>query len=87
MFRLVMDSYITTGSVSLEVSLMGMNKVQQYHPCFNYLFAGDDCVKNDFVEDVRIPTTYGLALLTNVRQRMEHSKCSSYSITSKSVES
>jgi hypothetical protein len=52
-----------------------------------YSFAGDECVKNDFVEDVRIPTTYGLALLTNVRQRMEKSKCSSSSMTTKTEES
>eukprot|EP00090_Calanus_glacialis_P008335 TRINITY_DN16646_c0_g1_i9.p1 TRINITY_DN16646_c0_g1~~TRINITY_DN16646_c0_g1_i9.p1 ORF type:complete len:556 (-),score=113.80 TRINITY_DN16646_c0_g1_i9:55-1611(-) len=49
-------------------------------------FGGDDCVKNDFVEDVRIPTTYGLTLLTNVRQRMEQSKCSSSSVTTKTGE-
>ena len=62
---------------------MGDNNIH----AFKSSFSGDECVKNDFVEDVRIPTTYGLALLTNVRQRMEHSKCSSSSITSKTGES
>ena len=54
---------------------------------FKHLFAGDECEKNDFVEDVRIPTTYGLTLLTNVKQRMDKSKCSSSSVTGKLEES
>ena len=83
MFRLVLDSYIITGSVNLGVSLMGDNNIHT----FKSSFSGDDCVKNDFVEDVRIPTTYGLTLLTNVRQRMEQSKCSSSSIMTKTGES
>jgi len=51
-------------------------------PSFGFLhhyrvceFGGDDCVKNDFVEDVRVPTTYGLALLKSVGKRLENSKC------------
>ena len=62
---------------------MGNNNIH----AFKSSFSGDECVKNDFVEDVRIPTTYGLALLTNVKQRMEQSKCQSFSITTKPDES
>jgi len=50
-------------------------------------FGGDDCVKNDFVEDVRIPTIYGLTLLTKVKERMDQSKCTFPSILEEKPES
>ena len=83
MFRQVTDSYIITGSVNLEVGLMGNSSIDT----FKWSFSGDDCVKNDSVEEVRIPTSYGLTLLTNVRQRMKQTKCSTSPIMTRPGES
>ena len=59
-----------TGSVSLEVIKYNTKILLEFE-----LFAGNDCVKNEFVEDVRIPTTYGHSLLKNVKRRIDSSEC------------
>lgn len=38
-------------------------------------FGGDDCVNNEHVEDLRVPSTYGAALLARVTARVQDSGC------------